>query len=234
MPSSFVDALLGAPRPIVMEIKRRGAEGQDLLRGRPLPELVAAYEAAGAPCLSVVTGRWFDGGPELLREIAGLTRLPLLMKDFVTREAQIVAAQDAGASAVLLTACILPRSILRRLVEVSLRRGVTPFVEVASAEELDGLAFEGCVVAANSKDIRRRERGPASPGRTLALLPAIRASGTDCPVSASGIDSPALAARLLDAGFKGLLVGTGLLQADDIGTWAATVDRHRAAARRVA
>ncbi|MEU7607655.1 indole-3-glycerol-phosphate synthase, partial [Streptomyces sp. NPDC041003] len=49
-------------------------------------------------------------------------------------------------------------------------------------------------------------------GRSLDLLPALRAAGVACPVSASGIDGPASAARLLDAGFGGLLVGTSLLR----------------------
>ena len=227
MPSSFIDALLNTPRPIIMEIKRRGAHGQDLLGGRPLSEVVATYEAAGAPCLSVVTGHWFGGSAALLHEIASLTRLPLLIKDFVTKEEQIIEARDAGASAVLLTARILPKSVLRHLVEASRRQGVTPFVEVACAEELEGLEFSGCVVAVNNKDILHRERGPAVIARSPALLPAILASGTSCPVSASGIDSPVLAARLLDAGFKALLIGTGLLMADDIGAWVAAVDRHR-------
>jgi indole-3-glycerol phosphate synthase len=230
MPPSFIDSLLSAPLPIIMEIKRRDARGKELIGARLLPEIVAAYEAAGAPCLSVVTGPWFGGKTALLNEIAALTRLPLLKKDFITREEQIVEARDAGASAVLLTACLLPRSVLRNLVEVSIRQGLTPFIEVASATELDGLdslMLAGCVVAVNNKDILHRERGPARLGRSSALLPAILASGTKCPVSASGIDSPAQAARLLDAGFKGLLVGTALLMADDVAAWVTAVDRCR-------
>ena len=57
----FVDALLAARLPLIMEVKRRTGEGEELMGERTIPELVAEYTAAGAPCISVVTGRWFGG-----------------------------------------------------------------------------------------------------------------------------------------------------------------------------
>ena len=227
MSSRFINALRSAPRPIIMEIKRRSGDGQDLIGSRTVPEIVSAYEAAGAPCLSVVTGRWFGGSDALLREVAALTRLPLLKKDFITKQQQITQARDAGASAVLLTARILPRSLLQNLIEACLREQITPFVEIAGADELSGLRLAGCVVAVNNKDILSRERGAAVLDRSSSLLPAILASGAAYPASASGIDDPKVAAQLLDAGFRTLLIGTGLLLSGDIEAWLADVDRYR-------
>ena len=77
MTFSFINALLGAPSPIIMEVKRRNGDGQELLGARQVREIVAKYEAAGAPCLSVVTGDWFGGSDGLLHEVATLTRLPV-------------------------------------------------------------------------------------------------------------------------------------------------------------
>ncbi|MEU3838552.1 indole-3-glycerol-phosphate synthase [Streptomyces sp. NPDC028635] len=220
MDSPFIEALLAAPRPLVMEIKPRDAHGTDLLAGRDPAELVAVYEAAGAPCLSVVTGRWFGGTPGLLREVARHASVPLLQKDFITRRDQLTAARELGASAVLLTAGLLPASALRTLVDAALREGLTPFVEITGEAELERVPRPGdCVIAVNNKDIRTRERGPADLERSIALLPALRAAGTPCPVSASGIDSPGAAGRLLSAGYRGLLVGTALLRSDDLGAW---------------
>ena len=95
-----------------MEVKRQDGNGVDLMGERTIPEIVAEYVAAGAPCISVVTGRWFGGDDEMLRECGELTDLPLLQKDFITRESQIVAAKELGASAILLTAQLLPKSAL--------------------------------------------------------------------------------------------------------------------------
>jgi indole-3-glycerol phosphate synthase len=226
--SSFSDALLTSTTPLVMEVKRRGAEGEDLFRGRSVAAIVADYERLGAPCISVVTGRWFGGDEELLREVASLTGRPLLRKDFVTRESQIAASREMGAAAVLLTAEVLPAAVLARLVGACVHHGVTPFVEIASAEQLASVPEPGaCVIAVNNKDIRRRERGAADLGRSLRLLPELRAAGAGCAVSASGIDGPDAAARLLAAGFDGLLVGTGLLRSDDAEAWLDAVRADR-------
>ena len=176
------------------------------------------YERLGAPCLSVVTGSWFGGDDELLREVAALTDRPILKKDFVTNERQVVAAKALGAAAVLLTAELLPGSLTARLAATCLRHGVTPFVEVSSTAQLERLGdARGCVVAVTNKDIRRRERGDAQIERSLSMLRAVRRSGADCAVSASGIAGPEVGARLLDAGYDALLVGTSLLAGDAAG-----------------
>jgi len=214
-----------------MEVKRRGAEGEDLLGDRSVRDVVEEYERLGAPCLSVVTGRWFGGDDDLLREVAAVSGLPILKKDFVTRERQIADAGAMGASAVLLTAELLPAGLLGRLVLACLRQGLTPFVEISTAAHLDALVRpEHVVIAVNNKDIRQRERGTADIDRSLSLLPAVRRAGAGCAVSASGIGDPAVAARILDAGFDALLVATGLLRATDARGWLDAVaraqDRH--------
>ena len=66
----FIDALRSARRPLIMEVKCRDAHGTELLDGRAVGEVVRRYARAGAPCLSVVTGRWFGGTPDLLTEVA--------------------------------------------------------------------------------------------------------------------------------------------------------------------
>ena len=226
MTSAFIEALLSARRPVVMELKRQDAAGRDLFAGRSVEDLVAAYEDAGAPCLSVVTGHWFGGTRDLLREVARATELPVLQKDFLTRRSQLEQAREDGASAVLLTAALLPRSTLGNLVGHAVRLGLTPFVEVSTeAETLRVPHGESCVIAVNNKDIATRERGPADVGRSRDLLPALRRTGTPCPVSASGIDRPDVAARLVREGFAGVLIGTGLLRADSPTHWLDDFDR---------
>lgn len=228
MSSRFVRSLLGADRPVIMEIKRRDANGGELLAGRTVAEVVADYEAAGAPCISVVTGRWFGGTREILREVASITDRPLLQKDFITRRDQVRAAGELGASAVLLTAALLSASSMRMLVAECLALGLTPFVEVTTEAEIDVVPHaDECVIAVNNKDITTKERAAGDVDRSLRLLPALVRSGTRCPVSASGIDRPDVAARLLDAGFAGLLIGTSLLRSGGVAPWIEAFDRGR-------
>lgn len=226
---TFVQALTSAARPVIMEVKRRDADGTDLIGARTVAEVVAGYEEAGAPCVSVVTGRWFGGSEQLLGEVAARTRLPLLRKDFVTSRRQLRRSRDLGASAVLLTVKVLPADVLARLVDHALDLGLTPFVEVTDAAEAAAVPrASACVVAVNNKDIATRERLPGDLDRSAGLLPAVRDTGARCAISASGITDPADAARLLDAGFDGLLVGTGLLRAANPARWCAALDAARA------
>ncbi|MGW7583518.1 indole-3-glycerol-phosphate synthase [Kitasatospora sp. NPDC054768] len=220
MTAEFIEALLDARRPVIMELKRQDSAGNDLFGDRSAARLVSDYRDVGAPCLSVVTGRWFGGTPDLLREVVEATDLPVLQKDFITRRSQLHQARESGASAVLLTAALLPRATLGHLVDLGLRLGLTPFVEVTTEEEISRVPrAEDCVVAVNNKDIATRERGAGDLGRSSSLLPAVLNSGTRCPVSAGAIRCPDDAARLLGEGFAGVLVGTGLLRTVSLPGW---------------
>lgn len=228
MSADFIESLLAADRPLIMEVKRRDAHGNDLLGGRSIPDVVADFEAAGAPCISVVTGRWFGGTPAMLREVVDSTDRPVLQKDFITRRDQLHIAARLGASAVLLTAALLPRSSLHNLIAASLSAGLTPFVEVTSEAEIGAVPrTDECVIAVNNKDITDGERGTGDVDRSVRLLPALARSGTRCPVSASGIDHPEVAARLLGAGFAGLLIGTALLRTSGLRAWTEALDGNR-------
>lgn len=228
MTPAFLDALLGAPIPVITEVKLTDGSGTELLGARTVRELVNAYHDAGAPCMSVVTGRWFGGSSQLLREVAALTDAPLLQKDFLTRESQLRQARELGASAVLLTATLLPATVLRHLIEYALRLGLTPFVEVRNEEEINAVTHgPDCVIAVNNKDIRDRERDRGDLQRSLQLLAAVTGSGTRCPVSASGIHRPELGAHLIDSGYTGLLIGTALMRASSPRAWFTEFGQHR-------
>ena len=227
MTGAFIDALLAGRLPIVMEVKRSDGEGADLMGERTIAEIVNQYVTVGAPCISVVTGRWFGGNDAMLEEVAGLTDLPLLKKDFITREKQLIAAKEMGASAVLLTA-----KTFQHLIELALEHELTPFVEVVDQAELESVIHpDDCVIAVNNKDINTREREPGDIDTSRSLLDATIRAGTPCPVSASAILDPRIGAELIDAGFKGLLIGTGLLRADSIAGWVEEFERHRAELR---
>jgi indole-3-glycerol phosphate synthase len=228
MTTAFIEALLSAPIPVITEVKLTDGNGTSLLRARTVREVVDAYHDAGARCMSVVTGRWFGGSSHLLREVAAMTDAPLLQKDFLTREPHLRQAKELGASAVLLTAKLLPATVLGHLIEHALRLDLTPFVEVCDEKEIDAVIHgPDCVIAVNNKDICGKELERGDIQRSLQLLAAVVSSGTTCPVSASGIQQPEAAAHLVSSGYAGLLIGTALLQASSPRAWFAKFERHR-------
>jgi indole-3-glycerol phosphate synthase len=223
----FVEALLAARTPVIAEVKRSDANGAGLLGDRSVAEIVDTYQEAGMPCLSVVTGRWFGGTVDMLAEVTARTSLPVLQKDFITRDSQLVRARDMGASAVLLTARLLPAETLRNLIVRTLRLELTPFVEVVDEAEIEAVVHgDECVIAVNNKDITTGERDSGDPDRGVDLLPAVLGTGTSAPVSASGIEHPWVGASLVAQGFSGLLVGTGLLRAASPQCWIDELHRY--------
>lgn len=201
---------------VIAEIKPSTPKGGDLLRGRDPATIARAYQNAGAACLSVVTGKWFGGTPELLEQVASVASLPILRKDLVVNSEQIRQSIALGASAVLLTRKLLAHSQLHRLVDLCIQNRVTPFVEVHEERELDGMELcKEMVLALTNRDISVKETDTDSGLRSLELVEKCRGAGA--LVSASGIDSHSDACRLVTAGFDGLLVGSSLLKAPDPG-----------------
>src|SRR5438477_746049 len=100
--------------------------------------IAVEYEAAGASCLSVLTDEeFFHGSLEHLRRIRAAVKLPLLRKDFIIDERQILEAVEWGADAILLIVAILSDSELNRFHELATEAGLAALVEVHDEEELE-------------------------------------------------------------------------------------------------
>ena len=205
--------------PLILEIKPKTHAGLDLLRDRPLTEIVQAYESVAPLGISVVTGRWFGGDLELFADVRDLTELPLLRKDFIVSKRDLQISANYGASAVLLTADLISISQLNRLAELALELDMTPFVEVVDLEQAKKLENQrNIIVAVNNKNIQEREANGPGIQRSLGMISALRQqlpSGASV-VSASGVATNTEAVTLLDAGFDALLVGTSILQQADL------------------
>ena len=240
----FVDGLaacgLAGGVPVIAEIKARTPRHGDLLRGRDPKHIARDYAAAGATCLSVVTGRWFGGSRSLLERVAAASALPILRKDFIRTPAELRRSRELGADAVLLTAGLLRRTRLEELVSEALDLGLAPFVEVTTPDELTAARdSRSPVIAVNNRDIASKECDGEGLGRSARLIRHRRAErggaeresaergtdresperGTDRTlwVSASGLDTAADVRAALALGFDAVLIGTALLRARDAG-----------------
>lgn len=212
MSGRFLAALAASPTPVIAEIKPASPKAGPLLAGRAVPDIARAYAAAGAPCLSVTTGRWHGGSVRMIREMVEAAGSPVLRKDFLTTKRHLEETRAAGASAALLTCALLRKKDVIRLAWTALDLGLTPFVEAASAGELDALELpDGAILAINNRDIRIRETDDGGVDRSLALYSLARAAHAGPVVSASGMLAPEDVATVRKAGFDGALVGTALL-----------------------
>ncbi|MBL8563427.1 MAG: hypothetical protein JNN06_14205 [Gemmobacter sp.] len=208
----FCAALRAASAPVIAEVKPFSPAAGDLIGGRSVSEIATAYARAGVPCVSVTTGQWHGGTPAMIADLAA-TGLPVLRKDFIVSRSHLEESARWGASAVLLTCTLLRPRDLARLAALALDLGLTPFVEAASAAELEGLSLpEGAVLAVNNRNIRQRETDGGGIERSLSLRSmARRVQPQGLLVSASGITRPEQATQVLAAGFDGVLIGTALM-----------------------
>ncbi len=171
------------------------------------------YEDNGASMLSVHTDPHFLGCNEDFRKVRSEIRLPLLRKDFVIDEYQLYEARMLGADAVLLIARILSPAQLKEYLYTTWSLGMDALIEVHDETDMKAaLATPAEFIGINNRNLVTFQ---TSIQQTLDLLPCADRSRT--LISESGVFTADDATILRQAGCDGILVGEGLVRAQDIG-----------------
>jgi len=215
---------------VIPDIKCVSPKEGDLLRGRDPVVTAKTLVRNGAPVLSVVTERQrFGGSTELLSAIAQAVNVPVLRKDFITNEDQLLETAALGAAAVLLICATTDEKNLQALYEKALTLGIEPLVEVHTAQEME-LAdrLSARLIGINNRNIVSLEKDDGGPDRTAAL--ASRLPTGALLISESGILSAEDAKLAAAAGANAVLVGTALWQARDMGAMYQSLRVERKAA----
>ncbi len=224
----FLGALLngaGPPVALIAEIKR-ASPSAGLIRPDFDPVRIAReYEAAGASCLSVLTDEeFFHGSLQYLRQIRSAVKLPLLCKDFLIDERQMLEAAQWGADAILLIVAILGRAQLGHLLALAAGAGLAPLVEVHDEPELDrALSAGATLIGVNNRNLKTFKVDLATTERLAARLlgssPGAPRSSRPTPflVAESGIHTRGDVERLARCGARAILVGESLMRHADLG-----------------
>ena len=202
-----------APR-VIAECKRR-SPSRGILRIAYDPAAHArAYAEAGAAAISVLTEpTFFDGALEHLAAVRAAVSVPVLRKDFIVSEYQLLEAVAAGADAVLLIVSALDDARLRRLAARADELGLASLVEVHDTEEIARAVDAGArLIGVNSRNLRTLAVDAEVLDRAAAMLP----PGITT-VAESGIRTSDDIARLTAAGYHAFLVGERLITQHDPG-----------------
>jgi indole-3-glycerol phosphate synthase len=196
----------------IAEFKRRSPSKGWIHREADPVAVAAAYEAAGAAAMSVLTDTPFFGGSlEDLRKARSTARLPILRKDFVLDPYQVVEARAAGADAVLLIVAALRDQDLRELLAETELWGMEALVETHDEAEIARAVDVGArIIGINHRDLRTFEMDMDLAVRMRPKIPTDR-----LVVAESGIHSAADVARMREAGIDAVLVGESLMRAAD-------------------
>jgi indole-3-glycerol phosphate synthase len=197
---------------VIAELKRRSPSAGPIHQTLDLVGHARAYAAGGAVAISVLTEtQHFGGSLDDLERVSAAVPLPVLRKDFIVDELQLLEARIAGAAAVLLIARVLPPVRLRALLVEAHRLGLAAVVEVHASEELDAARrAEARIVGVNSRNLDDFTIDRAAAERLLRRVPA-----DVLAVGESGIESRADVERLAAAGADLVLVGTSLARLAD-------------------
>jgi indole-3-glycerol phosphate synthase len=204
---------------LIAEVKKASPSKGVICESFDPVRIAKEYEAAGASCLSVLTDeKFFQGSLEYLREIRAAVKLPLLRKDFIIDERQILEAIEWGADAILLIVAILDDARLRRFHDLAIEAGLAVLVEVHDETELDrALAAGASLIGVNNRNLKTFDVDLATTERLAARL--FASPGThpaSLLVAESGINSRRHVVRLSQCGARAILVGESLMRSGDI------------------
>ena len=199
---------------VIAEVKK-ASPSKGVLREHFVPaEIAASYAAGGAACLSVLTDeRFFQGSAAFLQQARAACTLPVLRKDFMVDEYQLVEARALGADCVLLIAACLDDGQMADLEACAHSLGMGVLVEVHDAAELErALRLKTPLLGINNRNLKTFE---VALDNTLDLLP--RVPSDRLLVTESGILVRADVLRMRAAGVHGYLVGEAFMRQPDPG-----------------
>lgn len=208
-----IPALNHAHVALIAEVKHASPSRGVLIDPFDPLALAQIYAQHGASMISVLTDEtFFKGHLDYLRQIRTAVSIPLLRKEFVIDEYQVVEARWAGADAVLLIVAALDDQQLANLHQAILALGMTPLIEVHNEAEVErALKVNASLLGVNTRDLKTFTLDLGTVARLRGMIP----HGVTL-VAESGMHTVADIHRMGQQGASAVLIGEGLVVAPDI------------------
>lgn len=199
---------------IIAEHKRRSPSKSVINQSLNVQDVTSGYENAGASGISVLTdGKYFGGSLEDLLYARASVNIPILRKEFMIDEYQIIEAKAYGADAILLIAAVLTEKQLTYLADSAKKFGMDVLLEIHNEEELEkSLKVNADMIGVNNRNLKTFEVDIANSKKLSGLIPS-----DFVKVSESGISNTKAIADLKNYGFEGFLIGENFMKTDDPG-----------------
>ena len=193
---------------VIAECKRRSPSRGVLRRDYDAAAIAVEYERAGAAAISVLTEPSFFGGSlDHLRAVRAAVNLPVLRKDFIVTDFQVIEAAACGADAVLLIVGAVEKNQLAGLIARARALKLAALVEVHNRRELEiALDANASIIGVNSRNLRTLDVDIGVFDELAPLIPL-----NVIAVAESGLRTPADLARLRSARYDAFLIGERLM-----------------------
>lgn len=212
--NSLRNSILNSSFGIIAEHKRRSPSKATINTSFSVEEVVKGYENAGASGISVLTDTTFFGGSldDLLLARAAV-QTPLLRKEFIIDEYQLLEAKSCGADAILLIATVLTREQIKQLSEFALSLALEVILEVHNLAELEKSIMPSiAIVGVNNRNLKTFE---VSLQNSIDIISHIPNDFTK--ISESGITKKEDVLLLQSHGFNGFLIGENFMKTENPG-----------------
>jgi indole-3-glycerol phosphate synthase len=195
---------------IIAEFKRQSPSKGIINATADVVEVTTAYTKHGASCLSVLTDQQFFGGSNADLQKARVNNIPILRKDFIIDEYQILEAKAIGADVILLIAACLTPARVKELAVYARSLQLEVLLEIHNEEELQHICDETEIVGVNNRDLKTFT---VDINRSIELSKKIPAG--KIKIAESGIHNVETICTFKNASFKGFLIGENFMKQPD-------------------
>ena len=193
---------------IIAEFKRKSPSKGEINGNALVERVTMGYMKSGASALSVLTDKnYFGGTSEDLQTARKYNYCPILRKDFICDEYQILEAKSMGADVILLIAAALTVEQVHSLAAFAKSIGLEVLLEIHTEEELDHYSSDVDVLGVNNRDLKRFKTDIQNSIDLFDKMPK-----EVVKISESGIHTPQHLVTLKQAGFEGFLIGEGFMK----------------------
>ena len=211
---SLATALRNSSTGIIAEHKRRSPSKSEINQSLNVQDVARGYENAGVCGMSVLTdGKYFGGSLDDLLLARASVQMPLLRKEFIIDEYQLIEAKAHGADVILLIAAILTREEIKALSETAKGLGLDVLLEVHNEDELHKSIMPSLdMLGVNNRNLKTFEVSLETSKSLSVLIP-----DEFVKVSESGISSVSAITALKPYGYQGFLIGENFMKTDNPG-----------------
>ena len=200
---SLAKSINNTPCGIIAEFKRRSPSKPAINVNAVVNDIVQTYQENGAAGVSILTNtKYFGGLDQDISKARNLIKLPILRKEFIIDEYQILEAKYLGANAILLIASILSKSEIKRLTQYTHSLQLEVLLELHSTKELDKIDPQVNILGINNRDLTTFKTDYT---HSIDIYPELPKEMV--LISESGINQAHQMKELLECGYNGFLIG---------------------------
>jgi len=206
---SLKESIKKSKSGIICEFKRKSPSNENINYTSNISDVIKGYEKAGAVGVSILTNKkYFDGSISDINDVKTSIEIPILRKEFVISEYQIIEAKSIGSDSILLIASILSKEQIKNYSSLAKSLGLEVLLEIHSIDELNEVSkYDIDIIGVNNRNLDTLEIDIKNSIEIFKKIP-----GEFIKISESGISKVESIVKLNKVGYDGFLIGENFMK----------------------